>query len=214
MAHTDGAQRSLESYPRPSVAIDVAILTLHEGELSVLLVADPRSPRGVEDWRLPGTFLHPGERLADAVRRTLREKAGVSGIRPRQLHVFDAPDRDDRGWVLSVAHYDAIPSGKLAGAANTRIVPTAHLPELHYDHAAIVEFAVDAVRSAYRREADPMGLLRHPFTLRQLRRLHETVLGERLLPDTFRRAMLPRLVATGESFVGGRGRPAELYVRE
>jgi len=49
--------------------------------------------------------------------------------------------------------------------------------------------------------------------MRQLRELHESVLGEQLLPDTFRRSMLPGLVATGEFFSEGRGRPAELYRR-
>jgi ADP-ribose pyrophosphatase YjhB (NUDIX family) len=193
------------------VAADAAVLTLYDGALSVLLVADARAPQGVEDWRLPGTFLHPGERLADAVRRALHDKAGVAGIRPRQLKVFDDLDRDDRGWVLSVAHYDAISSDRLTQTERVRMVPIAELPELHYDHAAIVAAAVDELRREYRREPDPMGLLEHPFTLRQLRDLHEAVLGERLLPDTFRRTMLPGLVAVGESFVSGRGRPAELY---
>ena len=44
------------------------------------------------------------ETLTDAVRRSLGGKAGVNGVPPRQLHVFDDPDRDERGWVHSVAH--------------------------------------------------------------------------------------------------------------
>ena len=39
----------------------------------------------------PGTFLHEGETLADAVDRSLRDKANVRGLHPRQLHVFDDP---------------------------------------------------------------------------------------------------------------------------
>lgn len=105
MPHTyrDSQGRALTDYPRPSVAVDTAVLTALDGELAVLL-----SSAGGE-WTLPGTFLHEGERLADAVLRSLRAKVGVSGLRPKQLHVFDAPARDDRGWVLSVAHLDVVP---------------------------------------------------------------------------------------------------------
>jgi 8-oxo-dGTP diphosphatase len=65
---------------------------------------------------MPGTFLHQGERLADAVTRSLIQKAGVTGGHPAQLAVFDDPHRDERGWVLSVGHVAVIPYAALAGA--------------------------------------------------------------------------------------------------
>lgn len=214
MIYRDSSGRTLEDYPRPSVAADTAVLTVREGRLSVLLTLTNDAVRTSDDeWRLPGTFVHAGERLTDAVHRSLREKAGVDGLTPRQLHVFDAPDRDDRGWVLSVAHYDVVPADRLTPSERVAIVRVDELPPLKYDHAEIVAFAVDALRVAYRRGPDPAGLLAQPFTMRQLRVLHEAVLGVDLLPDTFRRTMLPGLVSTGESLVEGRGRPAELYRR-
>src|SRR5690606_30546133 len=87
----DSHDRSLDDYPRPSVAVDTAVLTVGDsGRLSVLLtLTNDAVAGGGEEWRLPGTFLHPGERLADAVLRSLRVKAGVVGLRPRQLRVFD-----------------------------------------------------------------------------------------------------------------------------
>ena len=110
----DSNGRTLADYPRPSVAVDTALLTLDPDlELVVLQV---RRPNGA-GWALPGTFLHEGERLADAVDRSLRVKAGVRGLHPRQLHVFDDPNRDDRGWVLSVAHVDVVRADRLASAS-------------------------------------------------------------------------------------------------
>lgn len=197
--------RPLDSFPRPSVAVDTAVLTVSDaGELCVLLL--PGSP-----MRLPGTFLHEGETLSDAVLRSLREKAGVRGLAPRQLHVFDALDRDDRGRVLSVAFVDVVRASSLPAEALT--VPVRSLPPLAFDHDQIVAYAADAVRASYRERPDPSGLLDGPFTLRRLRDVHEAVLGVELLPDTFRRTMLPGLVATGEYSSAGRGRPAELYRR-
>lgn len=215
MPYRDSRGRTLDDYPRPSVAADTAVLTVVDDALSVLLVRADDAPAVAPggEWRLPGTFLHPGETLVDAALRALRDKAGVLGLHPRQLHVFDDPRRDDRGWVLGVAHYDVVPDLRPPASGRARIVPVDLLPPLMYDHAAIVAFAVDALRSEYRGAPDPAQLLREPFTMRQLRGVHEAVFGRRLLPDTFRRSMLPRLEATGEYFGDGRGRPAELYRR-
>src|SRR5215469_6518494 len=108
--YRDSSGRTLADYPRPSVAVDTALLTVLPGEkhLSVLQVQRPEPP----GWALPGTFLREGERLIDAVRRSLQDKAGVEGMSPRQLQVFDDPHRDSRGWVLSVAHVDVVTAGK------------------------------------------------------------------------------------------------------
>jgi len=213
-SYRDSHGRSLDEYPRPSVATDTAVLTVRDGRLSVLLTLTNDAVRtGDNEWRLPGTFVHPGERLTDAVHRSLRDKAGVTGLDPRQLHVFDALHRDDRGWVLSVAHCDVVPADRLPLGDRIAVVPVEELPPLKYDHAEIVAHAVHALRTEYRRGPDPSGLLSQPFTLRQLRHIHEAVLGIPLLPDTFRRSMLAGLIATGDYYIEGRGRPAELYHR-
>jgi ADP-ribose pyrophosphatase YjhB (NUDIX family) len=213
--YQDSHGHRLEDYPRPSVAADTAVLTVRDGLLCVLLALTNDAVRaGDQEWRLPGTFLHPGERLTDAVHRSLRDKTGVDGLNPRQLHVFDAPTRDDRGWVLSVAHCDVVPVDRLSLSERVVVIPVDELPPLKYDHADIVAHAVDVLRDEYRGGPDPSGLLTQPFTLRQLRQIHEAVLGASLLPDSFRRSMLPGLVPTGEFFIEGRGRPAETYRRQ
>src|SRR4051794_21412061 len=114
MEWLDGSGRSLADYPRPSVAVDVALLTVRpDGRLAVLV--HRRGGGHAEGrWALPGTFLHERERLAEAALRALRDKAGVRGERPEQLGVFDEPDRDYRGRVLTVAHVDLVPAERLA----------------------------------------------------------------------------------------------------
>ena len=85
--YRDSHGRTLEDYPRPSLAVDTAVLTVAAaGRLCVLLTrtAGPARDDG-EVWRLPGTFVHPGETLVVAVLRSLEVKAGVVGLRPRQL---------------------------------------------------------------------------------------------------------------------------------
>ena len=203
--------RALTDYPRPSVAVDTAVLT-PDPEIG-LAVLQVRRPQG-RGWALPGTFLHERETLAMAVGRSLRDKAGVKGLAPRQLHVFDALGRDDRGWVLSVAHDAVVGPERLAGRlASTRLVPVTAPGRLVYDHAEIIARAVDEVRARYATAPDPDGLLGAEFTLRDLRLTHELVAGETLQRDTFRRAMEAQLIPTGQRVAVGRGRPAELFRR-
>ena len=136
--------------------MDTALLTLDpEQELVVLQVRRT----GTRGWALPGTFLWEGERLADAVKRSLREKAGVRGLHPRQLHVFDDSDRDDRGWVLSVAHVAVVPAEALATrfAADTRLVPVTAPGRLIYDHRDIIALAVTTSAPGTARRRTPTG---------------------------------------------------------
>jgi len=132
-----------------------------DGTLCVVLVQNKSG------WRLPGTFVHERETLADAVLRFLRDKAQIEGLRPRQLHVFDAPDRDDRGWVISEAHLVVVPE---ASAPLTQLRPVSEVHGLVLDHDDIIDLAVRTLRAAYRTAPDPERLLGAEFTLLELLR--------------------------------------------
>ena len=205
---TDTTGKRLTDYPRPSVAVDTAVLTVVADALHVVVVDDTRD--GTR--RLPGTFLHEGEVLADSVRRSLAQKAGVRDLDPIQLHVFDAIDRDDRGRVLSVAHLAAVPATALGDA---QTVAVERVGPLAYDHEQILALAVARLREDYAAAPDPWRLLgRDTFTLRDLERLHRAVDPDGTpLRDTFRRAMEPQLTPTGELERGTVGKPARLFTR-
>ncbi|QCQ90430.1 NUDIX hydrolase [Rhodococcus sp. SGAir0479] len=205
----DRAGKSLTDYPRPSVAVDVAVLTVRTGRLHVVVVGRPDG-----GWALPGTFLRPGERLADAAERALRTKAGLTGTGFHQLAMFDAPDRDDRGWVLSMAHGAALPSEDLpADTQLVRVDGRTVAEPLAFDHAAMVAHAVDDLRERYTRRVDPSGLLQETFTVLELRRLYETVFDRALPKDSFRRLVIDAITPTGRTASVGSGRPAELFRR-
>ncbi|MEO8519706.1 MAG: NUDIX domain-containing protein, partial [Dermatophilaceae bacterium] len=217
----------LADYPQPSVAVDTAVLTLAPRtnpargapphRLSVLLVRRPEGAVGPQ-WALPGTFLHQDERLADAVTRSLAQKAGVTGGHPAQLAVFDDPARDERGWVLSVAHLAVIPYAALAGVLlaepeQVRLAPVSRLDPLPYDHKAIVAAAVRELRRRYADRPDPERLLGSRFSIRELNEVHEAITGTTLQKDTFRRAMEPHLQGTGTLSSGTVGRPSQRFRR-
>ncbi|MGY1834344.1 NUDIX domain-containing protein [Blastococcus sp. SYSU DS0510] len=214
------------------MAVDTAVLVVDVSESALRALQHRRSDGGAHggEWALPGTFLHEGETLADAVLRSLAEKVGLRGTRPQQLHVFDDPDRDDRGWVLSVAHVVLVLSEDvhpvLRSRPDVRVVPVDDAAGQPFGHDEIVRLAVDRVRQDYALQPDPAGLLGEQFTLRALQALHDAVApqpgpGEaRPSIDTFRRYMVGRglIQPTGQSArkepgSGVMGKPAELYRR-
>lgn len=219
----------ISDYPAPHLAVDVAVLTIDdEGRLCALLVRRRGDKDGV--WALPGRFVRERQRLAEAVAVTLEEKCDLSpaalrGRSPRQLHLFDDPDRDDRGWVMSMAHLLALPYERIAhvvlDSADLMLAPIndgrVRLPgqrSLPYGQDVIVDFAVQEMRELYSKIPDPEGLINEPeFTLAQLHDVHAAVLADDWQIDTFRRHMIPLLVETGRRATGGVGRPAALYTR-
>ena len=226
------AASDLEQYPRPAVAVDLAILTLTDAggrdpELR-LLVQDRAKPAG---RALPGGFIRERWTVARTVADVLRRKVGIepdARTQPRLLRLFDDPDRDDRSWVISAAHSLSLGEDELAGASGdlVRVAGAGGLVgegALLFDHDQIVAAAIAAIRARYEIRGrfvdvhpDPDGFLPEPFTLHQLRRVHEAVLGDDLHKDNFNRRMRPMLepvMRRGEPVLsdGLRGRPAALY---
>jgi 8-oxo-dGTP diphosphatase len=213
------------AYPRPSVAVDVAVITLKGERLHALLV-----PRAAPPFRgrlaLPGAFVRLDESLDAAARRVLTEKAGLSGVFVEQLYTFGAIDRDPRMRVITVAYVALVANERLAEDDGHRFHPV-EIPwegetggpvevaagELAFDHAGILGKAIQRLRGKL--DYTPIGfqLLPDEFTLRDLLRVHEVVLGRPLNKDSFRRRMLASgdLVATGTQEASVDHRPAELY---
>lgn len=201
------------------VTVDVVIFSLHAGDLKVLLIRRAAAPHKGK-WAIPGGFVEPSEGLETAARRELEEETGVSDVYFEQLYTFGDPKRDPRGRVVTVAYF-ALVTQTLATQAGTDATETAWhavsaLPELAFDHAEIIHYALQRVR--YKLEYTALGfeLLPNEFTLTELQTAYEIVLGEQLDKRNFRRRILEAgiLVETNKFRAGadeGRGRPAQLY---
>ncbi len=228
-----------DEYPRPSLAVDVVVLTVSPGgnrpTLALLVIRRTSFEKG--SWDIPGAFLLEHETARQAVRRTLKEKAGVRDLEPQLLAVFDDPRRDPRGWVVSLAHAAFVAYEQLApalDAGDAALAPIQSpgqrplqimLPDsqasLPFDHSAMVTQAVGTLQARYDLgthipQPDPEGLMTHsPFTLTELRHLYESIQGHGIQRDAFARRFDPALSetttlrATGQ--VGTRGRPARAF---
>jgi len=223
-------------FPRPSVAVDLVLMTVEDGELCVLLLQRQDHPaRG--NWAVPGGFVGIGESLEGAARRVLKEKVRLSGIFVEQLYTFGEPDRDPRTRVISVAYFALVSAetlravlksdakepltlatihtpweGERGGGVEVRDGSGADLP-LAFDHAEILGIAVKRLRGRLKYSPIAYQFLPEEFTLRKLQAVHEAILSRELNKDAFRRRVLGlgEVKATGRLESDVDHRPAELY---
>jgi 8-oxo-dGTP diphosphatase len=211
--------------PPMAVTVDVTLLALCDGELSVLLVERGRAPH-LGSWALPGTVVEPDEDLESAAVRAVAARTGVTvdPDRVEQVATFADPGRDPRTRVLSVGFVAVAdraipPAGGVV--ASGRWWAVAEImgnegPALAFDHGDILAAAVEQIRDELEWSDLATGLLEEPFTLGDLRRAYESAWGASLEPANFRRKVLatPGFVeATGGLRTVTTGRPAELYRR-
>jgi 8-oxo-dGTP diphosphatase len=198
------------------LTVDVVILTLRRGPLEVLLVR-----RGIPPfkghWAIPGGFVLARETLEEAAARELAEETGVGGVYLEQLYSFGDPGRDPRGRVVTVAYYALVPwdlAEPRAGtdAAEARWWRADAPPPLAFDHATILRTAVRRLRNKLDYTTVAFGLLPPKFTLSEVQRVYEAILGRPLDKRNFRRRLAQRalLRPLAEVRRGGR-RPAHLY---
>jgi len=200
------------------VTVDVVIFTIRDGALSVLLVK-----RGIEPhlgaWAIPGGFVLDHESLDEAALRELREETGVADVYLEQLYTFGDPRRDPRGRVVTVAYYALIATDRATLQAGTDTVdarwwPVSALPEqLAFDHAHILEYALQRLRAKIGYTTVGFQLLPAEFTLSDLQAVYEAILGRPLDKRNFRKRIeqLDVLVPLEKSRRAGPSRPARLY---
>jgi 8-oxo-dGTP diphosphatase len=202
-------------FPKPSVTVDMAIITLRGEELQVLLVKRDVAPYKGR-WAIPGGFVHMNESLEAAARRELREETSVADVYLEQLYSFGDPGRDPRGRVISVAYIALVPAPLAVEAGSdareARWWPLSHLPALAFDHDKILQYALTRLRYKIEYSAAGFRLLPERFTLSELQRAYEIILGEPLDKRNFRRRIIQaEIIEPTDHLRSGEGRPARLY---
>lgn len=212
--------------PLVALAVDLAILTVRETQLHVLLIE-----RGAEPFRgslaLPGGFLRNEEESAhEAAVRELTEETGLDGaqLHLEQVRTYTEPNRDPRGRVVSLAYLAIAPdlpvpvAGTDAQAARWEPVnEVMRVPEsLAFDHAQILRDAVERARAKLEYSTLAARFCSKEFTIGELRQVYEAVWGIRLDPRNFHRKVTKAkgfIAPTGAKRALETGRPAETYHR-
>lgn len=205
-----------KAFLNPTVTVDVALFTIEDDALKVLLINREGDPfKGME--ALPGGYLLAGETTQDAANRILREKAGITNIYLEQLYTFDTPGRDPRGPVFSVTYLALAPSPFPTAEGSNIQAPGLYnvkkLPKLAFDHKEIIAYALERIRGKLEYTTIGFGVLPKLFTLSQVQHVYETILGTTLDKRNFRKKIeqFGFIKETKQVLSGMRQRPAKLY---
>jgi 8-oxo-dGTP diphosphatase len=158
------------------------------------------------------------ESLETAVKRELKEEAGIDVSYLEQLYTFGKPDRDPRNRVVSVAYYGLVRPKDYQISAQTDAEDVAwfnikKLPRLAFDHKHIVDNAIKRLRGKIAYEPIGFELLDKKFPFSDLEKLYQALLDR----DLDRRNFKKKIMAYGfleeldESVQRSAGRPAKLF---
>jgi len=198
------------------VAVDLVIFTVQHGQLELLLTRMKRPPFEGR-WSLPGGRIPIDETVEEAAERELAEKTGLPAMFLEQLYTFSALDRDPSGRCVTVAHMALIPpTSDLRTTDKYSAIgwfPVDKLPPLAFDHRAIAAYAVKRLRAKLEYSNVAHNLLPQQFTLGELQRAYEAILGRPQDTRNFRKRILALGLVedTGGMRTGGAHRPARLY---
>ena len=204
----------------PIVTADVALFTLQDLRLRVLLIQRANSPTP-GGWALPGGVLNPeiDDSLEQTATRILAAKTRVALPHLEQIATHSGADRDPRGWSVSVLYYALLPSDQVPAVAGDKTEsiewcdPEQPGHRLAFDHRQLLTEALHTLRDKVAGGALPLHLLPGKFTLTELQRACEAILGQELDKGAFRRQIkdAAELVAVEGEFLRGAQRPAQIY---
>ena len=200
-------------YEKPIATVDIALFTLVGTSLQVAV-----QRRRVEPYKgqcaLVGGYVHvdKDEDTRATARRVLQHKAGLDVAYLEQLSTFSGALRDPRGWSLSIAYMALVPETRLQAANALELYPVDRHPDLPFDHGKIISAGVERLRSKSLYSSLPAFVMPEEFTLTELQRVYEIILGQPLDKAKFRRRLSGQsFIETTGKFKSGSHRPAELF---
>jgi len=213
------------TFPRPLTTVDVVIFAASADTLQVLLT---RRPVGAHEpfpdaWALPGGFIDTNRDadLEACALRKLKEKTGLQAPYLEQLASWGNAHRYPRGWSTTHAYFalismdDRQARDRHGGSRETRwfgIEGTRVRERLAFDHAEILKAGVSRLRNKVEYTSLPAFLMPAEFTLSELQRIHEVLLGRALEKKAFRtRVLASHLLEEVPRKREGANRPAQLY---
>jgi 8-oxo-dGTP diphosphatase len=220
----------------PNVSVDCVVFGFDFTNLNVLLIERNIAMNGVTyaDMKLPGDLMRLDEDLDTSAARILKENTGLSDIYLKQFKSFGSPERlkrkpRDLEWlrqidhpeehVITIAYYsllDTTDQGgpKLTISNNARWCPVHEVTDLVMDHMDILRSALEHLRVELLNKPIGFELLPDKFTLSQMQKLYEVILGTTFDKRNFRKKIssMKYLIPLNEKQVGVAHKPARLYI--
>lgn len=214
---------NIHDFDIPIVSVDMTIFTIKDESLQVLLVKRAEHPE-LGKWALPGGFvdLNKDQNLDDTARRKLQEKTGVTTPYLEQVETIGNVERDPRGWSVTIIYFALIANEELRlhTSESSEQVCWVPLSQIHnkssyklaFDHQKILDTCHHRLKNKVHYTSLPVNLLPAEFTLTELQRTFEIILGSSIEKKSFRRRIEDAniLEETG-NMQSGSNRPAKYY---
>jgi len=221
----------------PNLSVDCVVFGFNSKDLNVLLVErtlrdEPGHSIIFSDFTLTGNHVQAGEDPDDAAVRILNDLTGLHDIYLEQFHTFGGIDRlireKDQLWihhlglnipdhVITVGYYSLIDCTTVEItnhlSRNVKWFPVNQLPELGFDHYYILQKALACLQLNLKQEPIGFELLAEKFTLTQVQRLYEAIMGTKLDTRNFRKKLsqVKYIIPLDEKQQAVRHKPAQLF---
>lgn len=206
-------------FERPSVAVDLLVFSIKEGRLKIVLVEREEHPFK-NMLSLPGVFVGIKETLDEATERGIAEETGLRDIYFEQLYTWGDVNRDPRMRIISVSYLALVDSEKINLSVGKRTVSAALYDveellasdiELAFDHKKIIQYGRERIKNKVEYSAIAFAFLPEEFTLPELQKVYEILLGKNLYKAGFRRKIMPMIEETDRMTSGDAHRPSKYY---
>lgn len=197
------------------VTTDCVLFGFFEDKLHYVLHKRENEPEKGK-LALLGGYVHQEEDINTymSIRRIILEKAGVHVPYLEQLYTFSGDTRDSRGWSISISYFAPLTKNNMDSLKdNCVLVPIGKDIELPFDHSSIVSKAINRLRDKSTYSTLPAFFLDEVFTISELHKIYESVLGVKLDKASFRRKMEDQNIieeVKGERLIKA-CRPAQIY---
>lgn len=158
------------------------------------------------------------ETLDAAAQRALFQKTGLHDIYLEQLYTWGDVQRDPRMRIISVSYYALVPGSSIRFgeiSENTVFLPVEELSEVQqgiaFDHERIIAYGRERIRSKVNWSDIAFSLVPEEFTLPQLQRVYEILLGQPLYKANFRKKIAEKIAETDKMTTGDAHRPSRIY---
>lgn len=221
----------------PNLSVDCVVFGFDHGNLNVLLTERKLEDKEtgdilLTDYTVQGHHVLEGENLDEAATRVLEDKTGLENIYLEQFYTFGNLDRmsNDRDqlwvnktnpeiaqYVISIGYYSLVDSSKVnpdQEHSETKWFHVNELPLLGFDHERIIHKALQSLRDKLSREPIGFELLTEKFTLTELQKLYEAVLGTKFDRRNFRKKVLQMkyVIPLNEKQKGVAHKPAQVFI--
>ena len=201
------------------ITVDTVILTIRNNALQVLLVKREKEPF-IGKWAIPGGYVRMSENLEQAAVRVLKERTNVDNVYLEQLYTFGDPLRHPNSRVITCVYFALVRYEDVKTMVLTEDEVAWHsideMPPLAFDHKEIIDYTRARTRLSLKSCPVAYQLLKEKFTLTEMQRVYELIMGKELDKRNFRKKAITTdgLIELDEYTKSSSKRPARLYTFE